>query len=70
MSKEGEDGSENDRRNQTRDIAWARSFGVGVLTDMPEKPQKGAARSRKAPAGTPEGAEAVARAGGQFGEAA
>ena len=34
-----------------RDIAWARSFGVGVLTDMPEKPQKGAARSRKQPAG-------------------
>ncbi len=36
-----------------RDIAWARSFGVGVLTDMPEKSQKGAVLSRKRPVGTP-----------------
>ncbi len=53
-----------------RDVAWARSFGVGVLTDMPEKPQKRAVRSRKALAGTTEGTEAVTRPSGQFGKAA
>ncbi len=53
-----------------RDVAWARSFGVGVLTDMPEKPQKGAARSRKQLAGAPGGVAATGHAGGQFCEAA
>ncbi len=46
------------------DIAWARSFGVGVITDMPSESRRGRPRSRKRPADTPEGAEAVARAGG------
>ncbi len=53
-----------------RDVAWARSFGVGVLTRMPEKLRKGAVRSRKRPAGVSEGAEAVTHPSGQFGEAA
>ena len=53
-----------------RDVAWARKFGAGVLTSMPMKPRKGAPRSRKRLAGTPEGAEAITRAGGAFGEAA
>ncbi len=38
-----------------REIAWARKFRVGVLTDMPEKPRKGAPRSRKRETGTPGG---------------
>ncbi len=53
-----------------RDIEWARKFGVGVLTDMPSKNGKGRPRSRKQPAGASQGAEAVTRPSGQFGEAA
>ncbi len=53
-----------------RDVAWARSFGVGVLTDMPEKPQKGAVRSRKRLGGAPGGVAATGHAGEQFCEAA
>ncbi len=53
-----------------RDIEWARSFGVGVLTRMPVKLRKGGVRSRKQPTGAREGAEAVTRPSGQFGEAA
>ncbi len=53
-----------------RDVAWARKFGAGVLTSMPEKPRKGGLRARKRRAGAREGAEAVERASGQFGEAA
>ncbi len=36
-----------------RDVAWARKFRVGVLTDMPMKPRKGAPRSHKRETGTP-----------------
>ena len=53
-----------------RDIEWARKFGVGMFTDMPSKNGKGRPRARKRPAGTPEGAEAITRAGGAFGAAA
>ncbi len=53
-----------------RDVAWARKFGAGVLTSMPEKPRKGAPRLRKRETGTQEGTEATTRASGQFGEAA
>ncbi len=53
-----------------RDLAWARKFGAGVYTDMPEKPPKGRPRSRKQPADASQGAEAVTRPSGQFGEAA
>lgn len=53
-----------------REIAWARKFRVGVFTIMPEKPRKGAPRSRKRGTGTQEGAEAVTCPSGQFGEAA
>ncbi len=52
------------------DIKWARKFGIGAFTDMPSKNGKGRPRSRKRPAGTSEGAEAMTRAGGAFGEAA
>ncbi len=54
-----------------RDIAWSRGFGIGTFVDMLSESRKGRPRSRKAPAaGTPEGAEATTRAGGQIGEAA
>ncbi len=53
-----------------RDVAWARKFGAGVLTSMPEKPRKGAPRSHKREIATPEGTEAAKRPSGQFGEAA
>ncbi len=53
-----------------REIAWARKFGASVYTDMPEKPSKKGLRARKRPEGTTEGAEAITRAGGAFGEAA
>ncbi len=46
-----------------RDVAWARKFGAGVLTSMPEKPRKGAPRSRKRRAGAQEGAEATKHSG-------
>ncbi len=46
-----------------RDVAWARKFRVGVLTDMPMKPRKGAPRSRKRTAGAQEGAEATKHPG-------
>ncbi len=52
------------------DIAWCKSFRVGVLTGMPEKPRKRAARSRKQLAGAPGGVAATGHAGGQFCEAA
>ncbi len=38
-----------------RDIAWARSFGVGVFTDMPLPADKRPASARKRLAGSPEG---------------
>ena len=30
-----------------RDIRWARKFGTGVLTDMPQKARKGRSHARK-----------------------
>ncbi len=53
-----------------RESAWARKFGASVYTDMSKKPSKKDLRARKRPAGTPEGAEAITRAGGAFGAAA
>ncbi len=53
-----------------RDIAWARRFRVGALTDVPGKPRKGAVRPCKRLGGTRGRATATDHAGGQFCEAA
>ncbi len=54
-----------------REIAWARKFGSGVYTDMPEKPPKGRPRARKRLSGTSDTPEHTRRAGGgTFSEAA